>query len=276
MKRSDIIISIIIVTAFIISLGSFLIKFNQSEISNDISDWGDFGGYIGGTLSLISVILIYYTYRSQSKMNYRNQFEAIFFEMLRSQREIYRDINGAELFVKLRGEIETHFQTSFDYIFTKVEAEQLFASYFGYHISSKKTCLHYFRHLYHIIKYIHSDSVISPSEKKKYIDMVQAEMNDDELFITLFNTIWWHFERRKKNDYLTWLDDYSFFENMQSPGKWFDTCKKQLFAQTKWKHFTTTYTIEDLDLGDDYENEQWNDTIIRLHKSEEVSYSATS
>lgn len=244
-----------------------MVNFRNSSISDNISDWGNFGGYIGGTLSLISVVLIYYTYSKQSEMNYRNQFESIFFEMLSRQREIYRDIDGYNLFLKLRADIETHFRTSSnEYNFTKEESEELFANYFSYHISSKQACLHYFRHLYHIIKYVHSDRIILPDDKKRYIDMIQAEMSDDELFISFFNVIWWHYKFQKK-DYLILLDTYSFFENLQSPGKWFDVCKTQLFVRTKWKHSTLQYKGDDLDLCKvDYSKEKYYDTLDRLHK----------
>lgn len=265
MKNKNIVI-LLIALAILGTIGAFVVNFCNSSISDNISDWGNFGGYIGGTLSLISVVLIYYTYSKQSEMNYRNQFESIFFEMLSRQREIYRDIDGYNLFLKLRADITAHFQTSFEYEFTKEEAEELFANYFSYHISSKQACLHYFRHIYHIIKYVHSDRIISPADKKRYIDMIQAEMSDDELFVSFFNVIWWHYKSQKKN-YLIWLDKYSFFENLQSSGKWFDFCKMQLFTHTKWKHSTSQHTTDDLDLGEvDYSKEQWNDTLDRLHE----------
>lgn len=265
MKKNDkMILSIICITIFG-AIGVYLLNFHTAKISDDTSDWGDFGGYIGGTLSLISVFLIYYTYRKQSEMNYRNQFESIFFEMLNRQREIYRDINGCKLFFELRADIETHFQTSFENNITKEDAQELFATYFSYHISSKRACLHYFRHIYHIIKYVHYDTTISSIDKKRYIDMIQAEMSDDELFVSFFNVIWWCYSFQKK-DYLICLDEYSFFENLQSSGKWFDICKIQLFANTKWKHSTPKYTIDDIDLGNvDYGKEEWYDTLDRLH-----------
>ena len=53
---------------------------------------------------------------------------------------------------------------------------------------------HYFRYLYLIIKYIHCDSNISSKDKKLYVGLVQAQMNN--------------------KDYLKWLDHYSFFETM--------------------------------------------------------------
>lgn len=269
----DKIIYVTVVLALLGTIGAYVINFYNSTISSNTSDWGDFGGYIGGTLSLISVFLIYYTYRSQSEMNYRNQFESIFFNMLNRQREIYQDIKGDILFPKLRNEIENHFSVSFESNFTKVEAELLFATYFGLHISSRKDCLHYFRHLYHIIKYIHSDAIITPLDKKKYIDMIQSEMNDNQLFISLFNAIWWSSKHKKNSDYLAWLDDYSFFENLQSPSKWFDICKKYLFPKTKWKHFTPNNAIDDIDLGDvDYGKEQWFETLDRLHNGNTSQY----
>lgn len=86
MKNKNIVI-FIIALAILGTIGAFVANFHNSNISENISDWGNFGGYIGGTLSLISVVLIYYTYSKQSEMNYRNQFESIFFEMLSRQRK---------------------------------------------------------------------------------------------------------------------------------------------------------------------------------------------
>lgn len=108
MKNKNIVI-FIIALAILGTIGAFVANFHNSNISENISDWGNFGGYIGGTLSLISVVLIYYTYSKQSEMNYRNQFESIFFEMLSRQREIYRDIDGYNLFLKLRADITGSF-----------------------------------------------------------------------------------------------------------------------------------------------------------------------
>lgn len=268
MKKYDWVALIVVVAVIIGIVGAYVLHFHNSSISNNTSDWGDFGAYVSGGLSLISVCLIYYTYRKQSEMNYRNQFESKFFEMLNRQREIYRDVEAVNLFSQLRDEIKAHFLASFSYKLTKDEAEKLFTYYFNLHISSKEVSLHYFRHLYHIVKYVHNDPIISPEDKKAYIDMVQAGMSDDELFVSFINAIWWHFGSAKR-EYLDWLDDYSFFENLQSPGEWFDNCKKQLFTKTQWKHDTDIlspnaeiYTGEE-----DDKTEHFQDTLERLEKS---------
>ena len=267
MKKKDSKIYLVIIVVLAGTIGFYIKYFYNTAISRNPSDWGNFGGYIGGMLSIISVFLIYYTYKSQSEMNYRNQFETILFKMLDRQREIYNAISEIDLFCQLRNEIACHFNSSSD--FSKEDTEKLFVWYYGYHISGKRECLHYFRHLYHIIKYIHLDKIIKDSDKKKYIDMIQSEMNDDELFISLFNAVWWCAKHKKSDndDYLKWLDDYSFFENLQSPGCWFDKCKSQLFPKTKWKHFSPKTDYKNIDFGmNNYSKEVWYDTLERLKK----------
>lgn len=264
MKKKDRLILFAILVVVVLVIGSYIINFYSANISGDSSNWGNLGSYIGGTLSIVSVLLIYYTYRKQSEMNYRSQFESIFFKMLDRQRKIYNDIDGCNLFRKMRDKIKTHFPASFEYELNRDEAYLLFANYFGYHISSNKHSLHYFRHLYQIVKYIHTDNLMSDLNKKKYIGLIQAEMSDDELFVSLFNTVWWDSNFKREDSALQWLDNYSFYENLQSSGEWFDTCKKRLFPNTKWKHNTPKFKIDDIDLEDKYEEESWSETLKRL------------
>lgn len=47
----------------VLALGVFIINFSKQEISSDINDWGSFGGYVSGIISLISLgLLAYLTY----------------------------------------------------------------------------------------------------------------------------------------------------------------------------------------------------------------------
>ncbi len=258
MRKSDFEIFLLVVLVVLSAIVSFIIDYRiLGTNSNSVDVMTIF-------FSSVTLLLMFHIYKRQSEISYRNQFESIFFKMLDKQKEIYHDINISDFFKKIRNEIETHFQTSGEYEFKEKEAYELFAYYFDYHISSKKECLHYFRHLYHIIKYVHMNKLISFSDKEKYITLIQAEMTDDELFVFLFNTVWWNSNFKKDDNTLDWLDKYSFFENLQSPGKWFDECKELLLPKTKWKHFTPKYIIDDIMLEDYYDKEQWFKTLDRL------------
>ena len=50
-----------------IKLGSFGLVFRDKDISDNISDWSYFGAYVGGCFGIVSVVLIYLTFREQSK-----------------------------------------------------------------------------------------------------------------------------------------------------------------------------------------------------------------
>ena len=88
---------------------------------------------------------------------------------------------------------------------------------------------HYFRHLYHIVKYTHESEV---PNKKKYIDILQAQMSDDELYLAFYNAIYKH----GREKFLPLLDEYGFFENIRSRSKNFDIHKKAFFPRTEFKH----------------------------------------
>lgn len=66
---------------------------------------------------------------------------------------------------------------------------------------------HYFRHLYHLLKYV-DDSELK--NKKKYMDLIQSQMSSDELYITAINGISNYGRKRM----LPLLNNYSFLENL--------------------------------------------------------------
>ena len=99
--------------------------------------------------------------------------------------------------------------------------------------------MYYFRNLYQIICHVHR-SFLDEEEKKKYINIIQAQMSDEELLVMLFNVI--HYTSKNGNkDYLKILDDYGFFENLRSPYDDRDMQDivfpiKLLFNNTTFKH----------------------------------------
>lgn len=66
---------------------------------------------------------------------------------------------------------------------------------------------HYFRHLYHLLYFIQTEGNI---DKKKYSDIVQAQMSYDELYLITINGIS-NYGRKKM---LPLLNDFSFLENL--------------------------------------------------------------
>ncbi len=74
------------VIACLISIGFYIYIFGSNGFSKNNAHWGTFGDYVGGflgtILALISVLLIYITYRNQVISTRIQQFETTFFNLI--------------------------------------------------------------------------------------------------------------------------------------------------------------------------------------------------
>lgn len=235
------------------SLSFYIEKFHSGTISNDTQDWAAFVAYIGGILgvglSIVGTILLYRTFIVTSN-NAREsasfaketmesarvqQLENAFFNMLNVQSNIANIIGydklgraAADLNSCFRNSNGTYIQypTEIGEIQKKVNAELLSILNNRYYDLG-----HYFRHLFNIIKYI-DESGLTLELRKKYVNLVQAQMSSDELFITFFNVV---SANGKKRFYPLILKYPDFFENMDSKNPTFDEIKMLLFPQTIFK-----------------------------------------
>ena len=95
---------VMIVLAFLLVIFSFVLNFHTQSISDELQDWNNFGGYVGGTLgpllSFLSVVLLIKTLELQRKSSKSLEdeiertkqqdklktFESHFFNMVSSQK----------------------------------------------------------------------------------------------------------------------------------------------------------------------------------------------
>lgn len=239
----------------IFSISLYFINFSSNTLSCDRGHWGTFGDYVGGVLgtilSFFSVILIYATYKNQVSGFTLQQFESTFFTLLQIQRDLLKSLNGEFItfgqgnnFTSLTttSEISDAFISAMakqisermelidlDSLKTPEEHKNVINAIYDENYSGRKAELgHYFRHLYHIFKYAHESKIL---DKKKYIDIIQAQMSDDELYIAFYNGLSQYGNVR----FFPLLDEYEFFENLGSRGKVFDTHAKLFYKKTKFK-----------------------------------------
>ena len=86
----------------------------------------------------------------------------------------------------------------------KLRVNEIYTDFFLAHAAQLG---HYFRHLYHLLKFIQTEGEI---EKQKYSDLVQAQMSYDELYLIAINGIS-NYGRKKM---LPLLNEFSFLENL--------------------------------------------------------------
>lgn len=267
MKDKKLWISILI--GVLIILGSFILCFYKQDVSEDISDWASFGAYVGGCFGFISVIIMYMVFREQSKMAYKSQFESVFFDMLRTLREIWS--NGVEgKSIQLSKEVSIHFNIEYGSEEVSMEDVKKVITYYMSIHKKDHSINHYFRYLYHIVKYVVTNKNLDADVKSDYISLIQAQMSNTELLITFFNAI--EYDNKKYNN---WLDSYGLFENMVTGNQFLDVLKQMYFPLTKFKHIVSVY-IDPLEAIQqwydeshvDVENEVFYDTLERLNNRE--------
>lgn len=73
---------------------------------------------------------------------------------------------------------------------------------------------HYFRFIYNTFKLIIENKELE-SDRKKYINLIQAHMSNDELGVLFYNALSKYAVNKKgESKFKKWLEDYDFFENI--------------------------------------------------------------
>lgn len=243
-----------------IALIFYCLNFGNNGLSDITNDWGLFGDYFGGVIgtliSFVTIFLIYLTYTNQVRSTEKQQFETTFFSLLENQRDILKSLKGnipKEIEGEKHGELEAYEfisgvasqlnlrldvgiipvyekeqQLNIEAKPKEINEKNIDLVYKDVFIGKEAQLGHYFRHLYHIIKFTNESSI---EDKKRYIDFIQAQMSDDELYVAFYNGICEY----GKDKFLELLDRYGFFENVASRGAIFDLHAQQFYPKTIFK-----------------------------------------
>ncbi len=170
-----------IILIFIIAIigGSLIVLlYNvQDYPSSKLKDWADLATYLSVGISLISIAFIYLTYRNQVIMSSALQFESTFFQWYQIHTDLLKDlkplisesVNNIILPELRKDEFEN----------LKV-FEQLAQN------DIDRPLHRYYRSMYHLFKYIKLSPILSSYlQRKKYYDIIQSNMSDDELIMFL-------------------------------------------------------------------------------------------
>ena len=116
-----------VVIMILIVLLPYMIVFAQNGISHQNEDWSHFGGYISGTLGIVSIFLLYLTYREQRATNHIEHFEKIFYKhidkIVRLQKKHTKVIEY--LCNKFLGLFLYPGEYHYSYEYTKAQAERV-------------------------------------------------------------------------------------------------------------------------------------------------------
>lgn len=195
-------LSIILILS-LIPWGFFFFYFKNQNISGESTDWADFGSYIGGTVTALTVpitfALLLRTYKSQkeveriSKLTFRNQrFEKRLFELIKVFNE-YR-FNQLSVYTRV-GDKEKEYYNGLRFFLLKRRLVQERQTELGFDNaisnaieSANLSFEFYFRSLENIIITLDEINEENPEEKDKlFLMLVNTLTNDEKFFIKYFH-----------------------------------------------------------------------------------------
>jgi len=197
----------------------------------------------------------------ETKEQFKNQqFENSFFELFKmfksissslsgeveppasTGRWVPQDFNGAYYFDGLKDYFRDEFDGEFGQLVKETDRalasnrsekeillEQVDLVYDKIYNGKESVLGHYFRSLYHLLKYIDEFDII---DKQKYFNIVQAFLSDSELYVIFYNGI----GRYGRYKLLPLLDKYTFLENIRPKGVEFNLHMKTFYPNTFKKY----------------------------------------
>lgn len=160
-------------------LAGLFIKTFHNYPSENIDDWASAATYLSLVPSTFTILFIILTYKSQISTSAILQFESAFFQWY----QIHIELTG-----KLNEEIDSFANGTIIPLIKSMETFQISAFKNIEDQEKTRNISRYYRSLYSMIKYIHLNrKVLTTYEsRKKYYDIIQSRMTDNELFVVLY------------------------------------------------------------------------------------------
>ena len=195
--------------------------------TDPLQDWGNLGSFLQGTTAsfwaLAGVFLIFAAFMAQKKQLTLQQqqfeqqsFENHFFQLLTLHQEIvsdlrYKDVEveGRQIFPVFYRHVQLIYEDETDRNNNVEEGTEALAviCYERIFDENPEALGHYFRNLYHIIKFVDESSV---EDKKRYTSLVRAQLSSYEHVLLHYNGLSGYGVEKFKR----LIQDYALLENM--------------------------------------------------------------
>ena len=175
--------NLICILGIIVLLFPTFMCIKSVEAINDFANWGIWGNWISGLVSCLAAILMWQIFKKQDDRISKNQVVTIFFDMLRTFREI-RTVN-------INKEIDQFVEEYNGHFILNVRIEKLNIAniksimklYMEIH-EKGKSFHSYFRYIEQIAIYIDDyENQLDESSKKKYAKLFIALLSPNEILV---------------------------------------------------------------------------------------------
>lgn len=232
-----------ILSAIIVFWRLLAYTFNQGElcrvrtdtlISTKMGDWGGFATCLTSIFALMSVYLAFRALRSQTIAARRASFDATFTQIFAQHNILHRKVtqhnhivtlpdsaivchkgkNASNLFTRCREIFENV------YLMEKKSIPEFWEKYNNaIGLSSSADFKNYFKYIHREVSFVmyNSKDILEPKDQKRYVKLIEGQMNNDELFCYFINQLeFWisHKNEEEVNKYANYLKDNEFFKEI--------------------------------------------------------------
>lgn len=159
---------------------AYMIHFYGTPLSDNSSDWGAWGSYVATGISILSVSLIYVTYKEQRDSNRTGRFEQHYHVSLQTLTELFekrKDIVNS-IFQKVAKHFRNPFDPLTDYEQSKIQ-KMLGCYYSSAVVDIQEECDEIFRYLHSTLLYIQKETILSDQDKKRCITEISCLLPEE-------------------------------------------------------------------------------------------------
>ena len=202
------------------------VEFPFGTFSTDMGDWSDFATCMTGVFAFISVLLAFEAFKGQVLALKRNSFDTLFSQLFAHHIKLYEKIQDAH--VSEKDNIFLYYCRKIkESIIDENGLNALWRSYIDINKGDKvkyENLKNYFKFIYHevdIIREYEKEGVLTRGMAKKYVQLIQAQMNNYELLCYLLNQLEYYYFGKKgkvnqehQEKYYKYLKRNDFFKDL--------------------------------------------------------------
>ena len=228
---------IILLVLLLASLITFLCVFWGTDLSKDMSDWGAYAACLGVPFTFASVLLAYRAFRKQSETARHTTFDTLFSQMLANHHNLYQKAVKEDSLVFYRF---CRFFIQNNKFSETPEGMYVFWEAYRKFIGARFANFdNYFKYIYYEVNWVCRQEIFNDGEKKRYVRMIQSQMNNEELFCYVVNLLAYYYLDQVRrgvkdfNDSIKMTEHYKYLESLRNHSFFND-----LYLSPLWKsHF---------------------------------------
>lgn len=239
----------------VVLIAFYAVHFYNASLSDKTSDWGAWGSYIGIGISILSVSLIYITYKEQQESNRIGRFEEHYHISLRTLIELFE--KRKNVIDSIFSKVENHFRNPFDSLmdYEQSKVQNLLGYYYSSAVTdSREECEEIFRYFLFFLLSIKNNNMLDDKEKESRFREISCLLPENGRILFL---CWgFCFKHETKQFYTFGFYQTSIFNNTPL----MDVIR---FASIGKRPKKEHINVEDLEF-EDYSSEEFQDTYERL------------